>query len=224
MPTSPWDRRFFATTRGQMLQRLRRGACTVDELAEMLDLTDNAIRAQLVLLERDGLVREGFLRRTSGSRKPSQEYLLTAAADRLFPKPYDHVLGRLLTVLGEWHGRAETEAAVREVGRRIAEDVGTIATEGNARSRLEMAAGALNELGGLAEVVEADGGLSIRGSSCPLAAVAPGHAEVCGLAEAFVGAVSGLAVCARCDRGPSPRCRFDLAPTTPARGRSGRAC
>ena len=210
MSATPWDRRFFATTRGQLLQQLRRRASTVDELAQTLGLTDNAIRAQLALLERDGLVCEAGLRRTSGSRKPSQVYRLTGDADRLFPKPYDYVLRQLLAVLGERLGRADVEAAVREVGRRIAEEVGPASATGDTRARLEVAADALNELGGLAEVVEDGERLSIRAPGCPLAAVVTDRGEVCPLTETFISTVSGLSVCEHCERGPTPRCRFDV--------------
>jgi predicted ArsR family transcriptional regulator len=207
-----WYQRFFATTRGQMLQRLRRGARTVDDLARALDLTDNAIRAHLAVLERDGLVTEAGRRRTPDSRKPSQEYQLTPAAERLFPKPYDRVLRRLLSVLRERFPRADVETAVREVGRRLAEEAGAGAQAGigDTRARLGAAVASLNELGALAQVVEEDGVLSIRATSCALAAVAPGHPEVCLLTEEFVGSVSGLAVCQHCERTDPPRCRFDV--------------
>ena len=208
MPDTLWDRRFFATTRGQLLRQLRRGARTVDDLARALDLTDNAIRAHLATLERDGLIREAGQRRTPGSRKPSQEYQLTPEADRLFPKTYDRVLDRLLGVLGERLGRADLEAAAREVGSRLADEHGGQPV-GDVPARLEAAVAALNELGGLTEVVvEEDGGYAIRGSSCPLAAVARDHPEVCALTETFISAVSGLTVCQRCARTDTPRCHF----------------
>ena len=210
MPATAWDQRFFATTRGRLLQHLRRRAATVDELAQALDLTDNAIRAQLALLERDGLVYESGQRRTSGSRKPSQEYRLTTGADRLFPKPYDHVLRQVLAVLGERLSRGEVESAAAEAGRRIAEEMAITAPTGDTHARLAVAADALTTLGGVAEVVEGASGWSIQGQSCPLAAVASGHPEICRLTEAFIGAVSGVAVCERCERGPTPRCHFEV--------------
>ena len=59
MPLSRSDERFFASTRGQIVTLLRRALRTVDELAGELGLTDNAIRAHLAALERDGLVTQG---------------------------------------------------------------------------------------------------------------------------------------------------------------------
>src|SRR3712207_1307210 len=97
MDTPRPDQRFFSTTRGQVVQLLRRASRTVEELARALELTDNAVRAHLAALERDGLVRQGGLRRGPG--KPSYTYGLTPESERLFPKPYGPVLRRLLDVL-----------------------------------------------------------------------------------------------------------------------------
>src|SRR5947209_6909672 len=91
--------RFFASTRGKMILLLRRASRTVEELAEALELTDNAVRAQLALLERDGLVQQRGSRR--GSSKPAAVYEITPAAEDLFPKAYGPVLRQLLETLNE---------------------------------------------------------------------------------------------------------------------------
>src|SRR5215471_5815189 len=59
--------RFFTSTRGKIVTLLRRESQTVEELARALDLTDNAVRAHLMVLERDGLVRQRGSRRGGGS-------------------------------------------------------------------------------------------------------------------------------------------------------------
>jgi predicted ArsR family transcriptional regulator len=203
------DQRFFSTTRGRVVQLLRRASRTVEELARTLELTDNAVRAHLATLERDGLVRQGGLRRGLG--KPSYTYELTPESERLFPKAYGPVLRRLLDVLAERLGPEELEAALREVGRRLGS---SSKAGGDPRRRLEAAVVALNELGGLAEVEESHGRLLIRGFSCPVAAAVPGHPEICRLAEALVQEIIGAPVRECCARGDPPRCRFevDIAP------------
>jgi predicted ArsR family transcriptional regulator len=209
MVTSRADRRFFSTTRGRVVQLLRRASRTVEELAQALGLTDNAVRAHLATLERDGLVRQGGLRRGPG--KPSYTYDLTPESERLFPKPYGPVLRQLLDVLGERLGPRELEAALREVGRRLGS---AFKVDGDPAHRLEAAVAALDELGGLAELEERDGRPLIIGFSCPLAAAVPGHPEVCRLAEALVQEIVGAPVRECCERAEPPRCRFevDIAP------------
>src|SRR5215212_1721165 len=91
------DKRFFESTRGRIVTILRGSACTVEELAEKLELTDNAVRAHLLTLERDGLVRQSGVQR--GPRKPHFSYELTPEAENLFPKAYDTLLNQLITAL-----------------------------------------------------------------------------------------------------------------------------
>jgi hypothetical protein len=59
----------------------------------------------------------------------------------------------------------------------------------------------LNELGGLAELEEHDGGFVIRGYSCPLAGVTPDHPEARRMAETLAIELAGVPVHERCDRG-----------------------
>ena len=77
-------RRFLETTRGQIVALLRRRAHSVDELAQALGLTANAIRAHLSTLERDGLVRQEGVRRGPGAGKPATLYEIHPAAEPLF--------------------------------------------------------------------------------------------------------------------------------------------
>ncbi|HEY6711192.1 MAG TPA: helix-turn-helix domain-containing protein [Rubrobacter sp.] len=205
-----WDRRFFDSTRGRIVTMLRRSNRTVEDLARALDLTDNGVRAHLAVLERDGIVRQrGSLRRTSGGGKPAYVYELTQEGEELFPKAYEPTLGRLLDVLSERLGPQESEALLRSVGRRLAEEHSTRADGGHAR--LKTAVEVLNELGGLAELEERDGALVIRGYSCPLGGVTPEHPEVCRMAEALVAEVAGVSVQEHCERGERPRCCFEVA-------------
>src|SRR3954467_8993117 len=117
MTQSEWGERFLATTRGRIVCLLRRAPGTVNDLAAALDLTDNAVRAHLATLERDGLVQQSGSR--PGFRKPNLTHELTPDAGQFFPKPYGAVLGQLLAVLAARIGADELESVLREAGRRI---------------------------------------------------------------------------------------------------------
>jgi predicted ArsR family transcriptional regulator len=206
------DRKFFGSTRGRMVTLLRRRGLTVDELAAEVSLTNNGVRAHLATLERDSLVtQQGSVRPSSGGGKPAYIYRLTPEAEALFPKAYEPVLGRLLDVLAEGLGPEESEALLREVGRRIAE--GRKVPDEEVRARIEEAVATLNDLGGLAELEEHDGGFLIRGYSCPLVAVTPDHPEVCRMAETLVSELAGAPVREHCDREIGPRCCFEVTPS-----------
>jgi predicted ArsR family transcriptional regulator len=205
-----WDQKFFESTRGKVVTLLRRGDRTVEELAQELDLTDNGVRVHLATLERDGIVRQrGSKRHGSGGGKPAYIYELTPEAEELFPKAYEPVLRQLLGVLAVQLGPQESEALLRNVGRRIAEGQTVPANE--VGGRLEAAVGVLNKLGGLAELEERDGSLVIRGYSCPLAGVAPDHPDVCRMTETLLTELAGVPVYEHCDRGERPRCCFEVA-------------
>jgi predicted ArsR family transcriptional regulator len=205
------DQKFFEGTRGKVVTLLRRSGRTVEGLARELDLTDNGVRAHLATLERDGIVRQqGSVRRGSGGGKPAYIYELTPEAEELFPKAYEPVLSQLLEVLAVQLGPEESEALLRSVGRRIAEEQ-AIPADG-VHERLEAAVGVLNDLGGLAELEERNGSFIVRGYSCPLAAVTPDHPEVCRMAETLLTELAGVPVYEHCDRGERPRCCFEIAP------------
>lgn len=207
--SSAWSHRFLTSTRGRLIALLRRDTRTVDDLASALNLTDNAVRAHLAALERDGIVRQCGVRRDGSVGKPAFAYELTADAEQFFAKPYATVLNEMLTVLDGTLAPDDMERLLRTIGARMAREYPP--GQGDARMRLEAAVGALNQLGGLAELdVEGDN-LSLRGYSCPLAAVVPGHPDACRLAEAFVSEVAGVPIRECCDRGAVPHCRFEVA-------------
>ena len=95
----PSRRTVFRQYTVRMTALLRHGERTVEDLAPALGLTDNAVRAHLATLERDGLVRQAGLRR--GTSKPTYAYAPMPAAERLFPKAYGTLLRMLLDVLTE---------------------------------------------------------------------------------------------------------------------------
>lgn len=198
------NQRFLTTTRGQILLLLRRAPHTVDELAQSLHLTDNAIRTHLTILERDGLIEQHGERR--GTSKPAAIYVLTPEAEQLFPKAYDQVLSLLLQTLQERMTMEELETLLRVVGRRLADHRQGGGADG--QERLAYAVEALNDLGGLAELEQRNGNVAIYGYRCPFAAAVPGHPEVCRLAETFLSALIGAPVQAQCDGCVPPHCSF----------------
>jgi predicted ArsR family transcriptional regulator len=204
-----WDRRFFESTRGRIATMLRRTSRTVEELARELDLTDNGVRAHLVTLERDGIVQQRGSMRSGNSGKPAYLYELTLDAEDLFAKAYEPVLRQLLDVLDERIGSEESESLLREVGSRIADELNVPAD--GMRTRVQVAVGVLNELGGLAEFEERDGSFIIRGYGCPLTAVVQDHPEICRMAETLLSELIGIPVHEHCDRGERPRCCFEVA-------------
>lgn len=201
------DRRFFESTRGQIVNILRTTPSTVDELARQLDLTDNAVRAHLSTLERDGLVRQSGLRR--GPRKPHFTYTLTPEADGLFPKAYDELLNQLIAVLKSRLQPDEIEDVLRQVGRAVAAGAPP-KPDASLESRVQTALQVLAAIGGAAEVEREDDKLVICSAGCPLAAAVTVHPEVCRLAETLIAEIVQAPVTEHCNRDGRPQCRFEI--------------
>ena len=202
-----WKDRMLGSTRGRIIALLRRGPRTVNELADDLALTDNAVRTHLSALERDGLAALAGVRRGVG--KPAHLYALTDEAQSLFPRAYGVVLRTLLDVVRRSRPQEEVEALTAEVGRRLAEPFARAG--GDAARRAEAAVAVLAELGGVAEA-RVDGNLvTIRGFGCPLREAVDDHPDVCRIAAALLSEVVGYQVTECCDRGDVPSCRFTFA-------------
>ena len=205
------DKRFFETTRGKIVALLRRGSHTVEELAAAVGLTDNAVRSHLSTLERDGLVRQGGLRRLDGPGKPANVYEVHPDAVAQFSRAYAPVLRALVEELAVQMAPARSAELMQAVGRRLSADSPRSRAEDTLDVRMQAGAALLNSLGGDAHVEKRDGSLAIRGSGCPLSVATARHPELCGAVEALLGEVIGVAVRETCVRGDRPQCCFQLA-------------
>lgn len=212
MSMARWDKRFFQSTRGQVLRLIRRGPRTVDELAAAVGVSDNAVRAHLAGLERDGMVQQRGVRPTGpAGGKPAFDYELAPEAERYFTRAYAPVLTHLVGVLADRMSPDALSALLREVGERLATTAPPVG--GCIRARAEAAANLLTELGGIVELEEADGTIVLRGYSCPLADAVRAHPATCEATESLVAALVGVPVREHCDKGERPRCRFELSAT-----------
>lgn len=211
MPAIGLNRRFFETTRGRIVRLLRRAQRTVDELAGELGLTDNAVRAHLASLERDGMVRADGVRRSPGAGKPATVYEIDPEAETMLSRGYVPLLTSLLAELGTRVSSSELEELMRGVGRRLAAGRAP-GSSGSFDARVDAAVALMAELGGEVTIERTDGTVTIRGCSCPLAAAVSERPEVCRALETLLGELTGGTVREHCDRTGRPQCRFELRP------------
>ena len=211
MPALPGSRPFAESTRGRIIERLRRGACTVDDLAQQLGLTDNAVRAHLAPLERDGMVRTAGSRHGAGAGKPAILYEASPEAESVLSRAYVPLLRALLSALDARLTPAQFRALFRDAGRRLAADRPT--ANGSLRDRAAFAAAVLDELGGSAVVEAAGAGYRIVGCGCPASIAVADQPDVCIAVETMLHEITGATVRRRCEHGPRPQCRFELSAT-----------
>lgn len=195
---------FREGSQGRILVHLQNGGATVDDLARLLQLTPNGVRAHLAALEREGLVAvEG---KRPGLRKPALVFGLTSLARERLSRAYLPLLQQLLATLKERLGPAERVAVLREAGRRLAARAPRVS--GSRRERVAVAERVLEALGGQVRVESRGRGAALVGSACPLAELVRENPEVCRAVESLVAEVTGLPAREECDRGSHPRCTF----------------
>jgi predicted ArsR family transcriptional regulator len=206
---NPMSNHLLASTRGKIVRLLRRAKQSVNELAAALALTDNAVRANLARLERDGLVQQAGVR--PSFRKPESIYDITPEAERLFGKAYAPVLATVLAVMEAGLDEPKMNAQLREVGRRLAAPHLPSLAGLTPTQRADRALQIMEDLGGLADLEQRDGGeLYIRGHGCPFSQVVAEHPNLCLVAEAMLSELLGRAVKEQCDRGERSKCCFAI--------------
>lgn len=206
MKVSSHTRRFLESTRGQIVELLRAGPSTVVELAGKLSLTDNAVRAHLATLERDGLVRQSGER--PGVRKPHFAYALTSEAEDLFPKAYEPVLNAVLAKMEASLGKERSGEFLRQLGREMAGPHRDPAA--TFEDKLKTVLKLFEEFGGHARLEREGQKISLCGAGCPLAAVVTRHDIACDLFAEFIAGVLDRPVSQNCQREDRPRCRFEI--------------
>jgi predicted ArsR family transcriptional regulator len=205
------DTDLLPAARGRILDLLRRGGRTVDELAAELGVTDNAVRPHLAALEQAGIVQASGVRREGGVGKPATIYDIAPDAEPRFSAAYAPVLEALLGVLGERLDERELRAIMRDVGHRLAGEESS--DRGSLHARAEGASSLLNQLGGVTTVHAADGdsaAVVIQGCGCPLSVAVAKRAETCLAVQTMLSDIFGVSVREKCDRSDRPRCCFEL--------------
>jgi DeoR family suf operon transcriptional repressor len=196
-------------SRGRIVEVLRRGGLTVQEIASELDLTGNAVRAQLVAMQRDGLVRRSGMQR--GATRPSSLFELTTELQTLLSGAYVPLLRQLLEVVAAEETPERFDALMRRAGEGLATALLAHMPDGSLERRVAAASEILNrELGALTHVERPEERLVIRGHGCPLAALTDKHPSVCHAIEGLLAELLGTRVRECCDRSAQPRCCFEV--------------
>ena len=178
--TSMVAARFFETTRGRIVTALRgRRGASAFELAAQFGLSPNAVRQQLTILERDGLVAGRAVRR--GKTKPTLEFALTPAADRLFPQRYDVMLNAVLREVRATGGEAAVTSIFAAMATRTAERLRAQFDAGDIGGAVNGLATFLRDQGVDVDVERTGEAIILREHNCPYARTVVEHPEVCTL-------------------------------------------
>lgn len=214
---SPLHTRRADTSRGRIVELLRTGGMTVDEIAAQLGLSHNAVRVQLTSMERDGLVHHARSERRT--TRPSHIFELTQDTRQGLSKAYVPFLHHLAGTIARRHTPKELAALMRDVGRSLAGALGARAvSSGTLAARAAAVSVTLNEeLGAVTRVEPINGHFLIRGHGCPLAALTANHPAACVAIETFIAEMTNTRARECCTRQQPPQCCFEISNKTKSR-------
>ncbi len=195
-----------AGTRDRIVRYLIKHQSTIESLATSLGVTQNAVRAQIALLQREGIVEiQGEVK---GTRRPAAVYGIRPGADIHFSRAYPVILSHLTHVLAQKLSQTEFKTVMREVGQRLASSVPR--PSGDPRERITGALKFFKMLGSVAEMTEERGKIIISSYGCPISEVVTADARSCIAMVALLQDLTGLPVAERCDHSEHPSCRFEI--------------
>jgi len=203
---TPWDSEKSGGTRGRIVRLLMKEQKTVESLATKLGVTENAVRAQIALLQREGIVEiQGEVK---GTRRPAAVYGLQPGTDKHFSKAYPVILSHLIYVLAKKLDKTEFKTVMRELGQRLAGSVPR--PSGDPRERVKAALNFLKTLGSAAEMTESDGKIVVSSYGCLIAEAVTADVRSCIAMETLLKELTGLPVAEHCNHDEHPSCLFEI--------------
>ena len=168
----------LSDTRRQLLLLIKAaGELTVDDLADSLGITKSAVRQHVTGLEQAGLLNHSAERGRPG--RPRFKYVLSRAAEQLFPNRYDEVFLDILSLVDE----RDPGLADRLIQNHFQRRAESLPPEDGGRPLEEQVADLVRVLeeDGHLPVVDQTGPASwlITGGNCPLLRVSERRPALC---------------------------------------------
>ncbi|UCG03825.1 MAG: ArsR family transcriptional regulator [Candidatus Heimdallarchaeota archaeon] len=193
---------YYLSTRDKILQYLLQhrpseNASTIKEIADELDISINATRQYLIVLEKEGFVAKSQKKGSSG--RPAMGYTITEEALSAFPKTYADFSVKLITELKDHIGVQETNEILKKVGKRIADEVrdeveAEIKPDKDLdplRNRLEAVTKIYLKYGKYPELVEDEDSFALKNLNCLIYEIAKADPLVCTVDETIVSELVG---------------------------------
>lgn len=177
----------MGSTRDLVLENLlNRQRCTINDLAEAVNINPISVRHHITRLELEGLVSSEEERHGVG--RPRRIYFLTKQGMEQFPTRYLNLSIRLVEKLKEslapdTVSKLFKEMAAEMVSDQTAQiDLGSLSQD----ERVVLVEQLLSNEGFTIEVASSDKGYEIRETSCPYMHVGEEHPEICLVDEAMI--------------------------------------
>jgi predicted ArsR family transcriptional regulator len=166
------------STREQVLHNLlNREHCTINELAEAVDINPISVRHHISKLEAEGLVTSTEERHGVG--RPRRVYFLTDKGREQFPTRYVSLTMRLLEQLKESMPKAMVDRLFTQMAQDMASDYQSEVDGLTVEERLDLIQDLLTKEGFTVEWEQQGDFYHIREVNCPYYRVWQNHPEVC---------------------------------------------
>jgi len=204
-------------TRERIIRLLLPQPLTIAAMAKRLGMTQNAVRAQVALLQREGVAEQQG--EVKGARRPSALYGLCAGADAQLSRAYPSMVSHLVRVLSEELSSRELEKVMKKVGRLFGSELPR--ATGDVAERVKKTVRFLDTLGSIAEMTEENGRYVISSDGCPIGVAVAANVHACSSMQALIQELTGLTVDKECSYGTRSRCRFVVTPPSIRERRAG---
>jgi predicted ArsR family transcriptional regulator len=193
-------------TRSELIAHLKRnGPSSVRELMQALTLSENAVRHRLGKLEFEGFVEQQRQRSEKG--RPAQAYVLTEAAEGLFPKQYRELLE---LVLSEAQSQGVLPMLMHGVAQRLSDQLKPALEHTHGEGRMQRLRDLL-DVGEMLHLERTPAGFELRAYNCLYRAAGSKFEAVCDLVPSIIGLVLGSSVDRpACQRDGQRACVFSI--------------
>ena len=174
----------------------RQGPATIAQLADQLQLTGEAVRQQLLQLQREGWIEAKIARSPERGRtgRPATSYSLTEAGDHLFPKNYDLLNVAMLDAVAEELGPDAAKKVLRRVtDERVATSESTVRGL-SLEKRVEILKGLYFENDPYMEAERVDDGFLLVERNCPYFTTAMQRPALCSVSVNVLSRLLGVRV------------------------------
>ena len=166
------------STRERVLQTLlTRQNCTINEIAEAVEINPISVRHHITKLQADGLVDSAEQRHGVG--RPRRIYFLTADGRELFPTRYLRLTSMLLDQLKESVPQNTLDKVFTSIAENMASKHANDLNGLTIEQRLDLVKNLLNQEGFSVEWERQGDTYQIHESNCPYYYIGQNHPEVC---------------------------------------------
>jgi DeoR family suf operon transcriptional repressor len=163
---------------------LTRSRCTINELADIVEINPISVRHHIGKLEAEGLVTS--MEERHGVGRPRRVYYLTNKGQEQFPTRYVDLTMRLLEQLKESMPKAMVDRLFTQMAQDMASDYQDEVEGLTMEERLDLIKDLLTHEGFTVEWEQQGEFYHIREVNCPYYRVGQNHPEVCAVDETLI--------------------------------------